>query len=381
MNRFLPYTRQTIEDADIAAVAAVLRSDFLTTGPAVTAFENALAHRVGAAHAIACANGTAALHLAALALGLGPGDTAIVPAVTFVATANCARYAGADVVFADVDPDTGLMRPEDLRAAIGRAGPGAKAVLPVHLGGQPCDMAAIGAIARDAGSSVIEDAAHAIGTIQADGTPVGACGESAMTIFSFHPAKTIAMGEGGAVTTNDAATAERLRLFCAHGIVRAPDHPPGYYEMRELGFNYRLSDIHCALGLSQLERLDALVAKRTDLVAAYDREIARLAPIVKHVRRPPGGTTGWHLYQALIDFDAAGKARTEVMIRLREAGIGTQVHYIPVHRQPYYAARGAQPDLPGAEAFYDRCLSLPLFAGMSEDDVVRVVGTLETLLS
>ncbi len=381
MNWFLPYTRQTIEEDDIAAVSAVLRSDFLTTGPAVTAFEEALAERVGATHAIACANGTAALHLAALALGLGRGDKVIVPAITFVATANCARYVGADVVFTDVDPDTGLMGAEDFQDALSRAGDGAKAVFPVHIGGQPCAMGEISVIARNANLSTVEDAAHAIGTTHADGSVAGNCRNSDMTIFSFHPAKTLAMGEGGIVTTNDAALAERLRLFCGHGIVREANHPPGYYEMKELGFNYRLSDIHSALGLSQLGRLDRLVERRAQLVALYDREVARLAPVVRPVTRIPTGATGWHLYQVLIDFDQANKSRSGVMNDLREAGIGTQVHYIPVHRQPYYAALDAQPALPGADAFYARCLSLPLYVGMEDEDAVRVVAALENILS
>ncbi len=391
MTKFLPYTRQNIDDADVAAVADVLRSDFLTTGPAVQAFEDALARRVGAAHAIACSSGTSALHLTALALDLGPDDTAIVPALTFVATANGARLTGTQILFADVDPDTGLMRPDDLSDALDRAGPGARAVYPVHIGGQTCDMPAIAGIAGEAGLTVIEDAAHAIGTVDADGAAVGGCGHSSMTVLSFHPAKTVAMGEGGAVTTNDPELARRLHLFCVHGIERdAPrltcgsGDDPWYYEMQELGLNYRLSDIHCALGLSQLGRIDAFIEKRARLVARYDAALAALAPVARPVNRTATQTTGWHLYQVLIDFEAAGITRGDAMRRLRDAGIGTQVHYIPVHHHPYYRDycrdHGGIPTLPGADAFYDRCLSLPLFTAMDDGDVDRVAETLGEIL-
>jgi dTDP-4-amino-4,6-dideoxygalactose transaminase len=293
---FLPYARQAVTEDDIAAVTAVLRSDFLTQGPAVDAFERALRETLGAQHAVACATGTAALHLAAMALGLGPGDAAIVPAITFMATANAVRYTGADVVFADVDAETGLMTAETLEDAILRAGGKARAVLPVHLNGQSADIAAIAAVAACEGLAVIEDACHAIGGTQiinkgSDGTesPIGACGASAAATFSFHPAKTIAAGEGGAVTTNDAVLAERMRQLRSHGVARDGfenaamgygadgEANPWYHELQTLGFNYRLSDLQCALGASQLARLKDAVERRSALTAAYDAALKPLA--------------------------------------------------------------------------------------------------------
>ena len=289
--KFLPYGRQVIDDDDIAAVVAVLKGDFLTTGPTVEKFEAAFAERVGARFAVACSSGTAALHLATLAAGLGEGDSAIVPTVTFLATANAVRFVGADVVFADVDKATGLLRPEDLEMAIAASSGNAKAVLPVHLGGQSADMAAIAKIAKRHGMIVIEDACHALGTTLDDGV-VGDCQHSAMAAFSFHPVKTIAMGEGGAVTTNDPVLYEKLTRLRNHGMTRDPQRfsnddlafgddgspNPWYYEMPEVGFNYRASDIHCALGLSQLRKLDAFVSARRSLADTYDRLLAPFAP-------------------------------------------------------------------------------------------------------
>lgn len=383
----LPYTRQVIDDEDIAAVTSVLRSDFLTSGPIVSKFESALARQCGARHVVACSSGTAALHLTALALGLAPGDAVIVPSITFVATANAARFCGADVIFADIDPETGLLEAAHVAEALARANKPVRAVYPVHLGGQTSDMREIGAIAAEHGLSVVEDACHALGGVVENDSRravVGDCAYSDMSIFSFHPAKMIAMGEGGAVATNDDDCAQRLRDFCNHGIVRdsgrfrdRPDTAPGYYEQQVLGYNYRASDIHCALGASQLTKLDTFVEKRAALVAAYDAGLGDVAPFVKPVRRKSQKRTGWHLYQILIDFDRAPTQREALMSRLRARGIGTQVHYMPVHRQPYYRETGAQPELPGADQFYRRCLSLPLFAGMTEADVERVVSVLK----
>jgi len=386
---FLPYGRQTIDEADIAAVAAALRGEYLTTGPTVAGFDADFARAVGAAHAVSCANGTAALHLAALALGLGPGDVVIVPTVTFLATANAARYVGAEVQFADVDPDTGLLTPETLsRAAEAarKAGGAVKSVFPVHLGGNVCDMAAIGAIARRAAWSIVEDACHAIGTAE-----IGACRNSDMAVFSLHPVKTITAGEGGVVTTQQPKLAERLARLRSHGMVRDPGTftekdqafdgggaaNPWYYEMHEPGFNYRLTDIQAALAASQLKKLTAFVARRQTLAARYDRLLARLAPAVRPV--PRVGAPALHLYAVLIDF-AAGKSRSEIMRALRAADIGTQVHYIPVHRQPYYRARYGKLDLPGADAYYARTLSLPLFPAMVDADVDRVVAALTRVI-
>lgn len=398
---FLPYGRQDIDRDDVEAVTAVLRGDWLTQGPAVEAFEAALAARTGAAHAVACANGTAALHLACLALGLGAGDAVVVPSVTFLATASAPRLAGAEVAFADVDPATGLMGPEQAEAAIARAeaaGWRVRALMPVHYAGQTADMAGLGALAAARGLAVIEDACHAVGSadLRPDGTeiPVGSCAAGGMTAFSFHPVKTIAAGEGGAVTTNDPELAARLRRLRNHGMVRDPagfedaaaafdaggGANPWYYEMPEPGFNYRLTDIQSALALSQLRRLDAFAARRRHLMALYAQRLAPLAPLVEMPGRVPWCRPAWHLCAARIDFAAAGQSRARVMAELRARGIGTQVHYIPVHRQPYWRRRYGELSLPGAGLHYERSLSLPLFPAMADADVDRVAESLGAVL-
>jgi UDP-4-amino-4,6-dideoxy-N-acetyl-beta-L-altrosamine transaminase len=380
----LPYGRQTIEDDDIAAVAEALRGDFLTTGPTVEAFEAAFAETVGARHAVACANGTAALHLAMLALDVKPGEVVIAPSITFLATANCARYVGADVVFADVDPDSGLMTPETLAEALTRVGGRRlRAVLPVHLRGDACDLPALEALARGAGAVLVEDAPHAVGTTARFGNTtetIGDVAHSAMATFSFHPVKTIATGEGGMVTTNDPALATRLRSLRSHGMVRPEGAEPWWYEMAEPGFNYRLPDILCALGLSQLAKLPRFAARRRALAQAYAQALAPLAPLVRQAAQPAWSDPVLHLMCVLIDFEAAGVTRREVVEALRARGVGTQVHYIPVHRQPYYRGLYGDLRLPGAEAWYARCLSLPLYPGMADADVAKVVGALAEVL-
>jgi UDP-4-amino-4,6-dideoxy-N-acetyl-beta-L-altrosamine transaminase len=395
---FLPYGRQVIEDDDIAAVAEALRSDFLTTGPRVEAFETAFAETVGAAHAVACSSGTAALHLAMLGLEVGPGDVVIVPSITFVATANGARYQGAEVVFADVDPDSGLMTPSTLAEAIGRLeGRRLRAVLPVHLSGHPVDLPAIQALAEAEGAVLVEDACHALGGgMSFDNRPerVGDGRHSAMACFSFHPVKTLTTGEGGMVTTNDPAMARRLAALRSHGIIRDADAfiapglsldadgaaNPWSYEMQALGYNYRLPDVLCALGLSQLAKLDRFTARRRALAARYKTLLAPLAPTVRLQPGAPYADPALHLLVALIDFEALGLTRKRVMEALRARGIGSQVHYIPVHRQPYYADRYGDIALPGADAYFARCLSLPLFPGMEDGDVDRVVEALKGML-
>ncbi len=387
---FLPYGRQSISDEDISAVVDALKADILTTGPRVDAFETAFAEAVEAKHAVVCANGTAALHLAAIAAGVEPGDVCIVPAVTFVATANCARFMGADVVFADVDPNTGLLTPDTLREAIARCeGRQVKAILPVHLSGWVVDMAAVAAIAREIGAVVIEDACHALGS-RVGSDKVGGCAHSAMSVFSFHPVKTIASGEGGMVTTNDAELATKLKRARAHGITRDPEEfqdsdaafdgnvtNPWYYEQADLGFNYRLPDILCALGHSQLNRLGEFSERRAALASLYRERMAALAPAVKVVKGEEGVDPTLHLLVALIDFPSIGRSRRNVIERLRSRGVGTQVHYIPVPDQPYYRNLYGEQALPGARAYYDRCLSLPLFPAMQDEDVDRVVEALK----
>ena len=396
MSTFLPYGRQLIEDDDIAAVIAALRSDYLTTGPRVEAFEAALREVTGAKEIVACSSGTAALHLACLALDLRAGDQVIVPSITFLATANAARLTGAEVVFADVDPDSGLMTPDTLAEALDRA-PCARAVLPVHLNGSFAPMAAIRRIAWARSLAVIEDACHALGTTYVAEGKEGRVGDGRfgeLATFSFHPVKAIATGEGGAVATNDRRLASRMRTLRNHGMTRAAadfahrdmawdregDLAPWYYEMHEPGLNYRIPDLLCALGLSQLAKLDRFIARRRQLAARYDRLIDGLGYAVRPVARPSNCTSGFHLYPVLVDFEACGITRAKAIERLRERGIGTQVHYIPVHRQPYYRGRPGAVDLPGADAYYDRVLSLPMFPALTDRDVERVVDTLGATL-
>ena len=390
----LPYGRHLIEDDDVAAVAAVLRGSHLTSGPAVEQFEDALARIVGARHAVGCSSGTAALHLALLALEIGPGDAVVVPSVTFVADMNVVRHAGAEVLFADVDPETALMGAENLTDALDRAhGARVKAAVPVHMNGQCSDLRAIAGVAEACGVGVIEDGCHALGARYRTGAgdvAIGGCRDSRMTVFSFHPVKVVAMGEGGAVTTNDATLRERLLRLRNHGLVRETEWletdalaydsdgsaNPWYYEVPEPGFNYRLSDIHSALGVSQLAKLDRFVERRRRLVDRYDRLLAPLAPLVRPIARNPDCRPAWHLYAVLIDFDAGGVSRAELMRRLGRVGIQTQVHFVPVHMQPYYRRRYGALSLPGAETYYRRCLSLPLFPAMADADVDRVVEAL-----
>lgn len=392
---FLHYGRQSIDEDDIAAVTAVLRGDWLTTGPAIARFEEAFARAVGARFAVSCANGTAALHLAALAQGLGPGDWAIVPAITFLATANALRYVGADVIFADVDPGNGLATAQTLAAAADRAPPEArgkiKAILPVHLAGQVCDMDAIRTLAHARGWAVIEDACHALGGAYGDGTSIG--GARGQAIFSFHPVKTITSAEGGMITSDDAVLAERLARLRSHGIVRDAARfensalataangaaNPWYYEMPEPGFNYRLTDVQAALGWSQLAKLRRFVERRAEIVARYDRRLAPLAPAVTPIKRNGIGRPARHLYPVLVDFPALGLDRAAAMARLRAAGVGSQVHYVPLHLQPYYRRRYGERTLPGAEAYYRRTLSLPLYPAMIDSDVDRVADALAAL--
>ncbi|CAA7618667.1 UDP-4-amino-4,6-dideoxy-N-acetyl-beta-L-altrosamine transaminase [Magnetospirillum sp. UT-4] len=389
---FLPYGCQTVEEDDIAAVAEALRSGWLTTGPLVGRFEAEFAKTVQAPHAVVCANGTAALHLAMMALGIGPGDAVCVPALTFLATANCATYVGAEVAFADVDAATGLMTPESFRAVLdGPRGARVRAVIPVHLNGQAADMAGIAALARQRGIRVVEDACHALGT-----EGIGACSHSDMAVFSLHAVKTITAGEGGVVSTRDPALAEALARLRSHGMVRdaarfesaelamAADGGanPWYYEMPEPGFNYRLPDINCALALSQLGKLDRFLARRADLVGRYDTLLAPLAPKLLPMARAGGsGAVGWHLYAARFDFDAIGHDRAAVMKALAGRGIGTQVHYLPVHLQPWYRKRNPDLALPGALAYYRHCLSLPLFPSLTDADQDRVVAALAEVLA
>ncbi|MGY6662634.1 MAG: UDP-4-amino-4,6-dideoxy-N-acetyl-beta-L-altrosamine transaminase [Glycocaulis sp.] len=385
---FLAYGRQDIDENDIAAAVRALQSDYLTTGPEIPAFEVEFAEFTGAAYATACSNGTTALHLALDALGVGEGDLCIVPSITFMATANAARYCGAEVVFADVDPETGLLTPDTLADALKRAGGKAKAVLPVHLAGVPCDMEAIAALARHHGLAIVEDSCHAIASRGASGAMVGACAHSDAATFSFHPVKSLTTGEGGMVTTNSPDLAARMARQRSHGIERDAARferaegadEPWYHEMASLGWNYRLPDINAALGRAQLARMAQFAAKRRALTAAYRELLRPLAPLVRLPADPPGSDPCRHLLNVRIDFHAAGRTRAEVMNALKARGIGTQVHYIPVHTQPYYVQRYGAQHLPGAEAHYAQTLSLPLFTRMETGDVARVCAALGEVL-
>lgn len=395
---FLPYGRQLIEADDIAAVTDALRGDYLTTGPYIARFETALAKTVGAQHAVVCANGTAALHMAARALGLGPGTKIVVPAITFLATASAPHLNGAEIVFADVDRYTGLMGPNHLGEALARAGK-ADAVFNVHLNGQCGAIEDIAGIARQHGAKIADDACHTLGAayVANDGS-VSAIGSNRfadLSVFSFHPVKTIAMGEGGAVTTNDSVLAKRLERARNHGMTREPEDfvnsdaafdetgaaNPWYYELTGPEFNWRANDIQCALGVSQLNKLGRFVARRRALAAAYDSMLRPLSPVVRTLGRTRNCLPAWHLYAVQIDFATAGVSRAQLMRALANEGIGTQVHYVPVHRQPYWVARYGGLSLPGADAYYDRCLSLPLFASMTENDAERVVTALTRFLN
>lgn len=372
MSDFIPYGRQSIDDDDVAAVADVLRSDWLTTGPKVAEFEQALAKCGGARHAVAFCNGTAALHAAMFALDIGPEDEVVVPALTFAATANAVVYQGGTPVFCDVDRETLLIDPASVAARITSR---TRAIIAVDYAGQPCDYAALQRIADRHGVTLLADACHALGGSEL-GRPVGSLAK--MTAFSFHPVKTIACGEGGAITTDDDELNRRLRLFRNHGI--STDHRQReatgswYYEMVELGYNYRLSDIHSALGLSQLRKLPRFLERRREIARRYDEAFAgleRVRPLacrgdVEHA---------YHLYVVRLSDRDAGFAE------LRGQGIGVNVHYVPVHLHPFYRNRfGTGPGLcPAAEEAYRHIVSLPIFPGLSDEDQTRVIAALTAL--
>lgn len=382
----IPYGRHSIGQADIDAVVEVLRSDWLTQGPTTERFERTFAETFGAAEAVAVNSATSALHVACLALGLGPGRSLWTSPNTFVASANCARYCGADVDFVDIDPVTYNMSVAALEqklVAARDAGRLPAVVTPVHFAGQPCDMDAIGGLAREFGFRVIEDASHAVGA-RFGGRPTGSCEYSDIAVFSFHPVKLITTGEGGLALTNDGELAETMRRLRSHGITRDParmstrSEGPWYYEQSELGFNYRMTDIAAALGLSQLASLERFIARREILAARYDELLAEL-PVVRPAQAPRR-RSAWHLYVVQIEQDARADRRT-VFDSMRSAGVGVNVHYIPVHTQPYYRALGFGPgDFPEAERYYARAITLPLHPGLSESDQDRVVEALRAAL-
>jgi UDP-4-amino-4,6-dideoxy-N-acetyl-beta-L-altrosamine transaminase len=384
--QFIPYGRQTISEADLAAVQAVLRGPYLTQGPAVPAFEEAVAEHVSARHAVASNSATSALHLACLALDLGPGDRIWTTPITFVASANCGRYCGAEVDFVDIDPATALMSMAALEHKLQQAassGTLPKVLVPVHLCGTSCDMAAIAALAQRYGVAVLEDASHAIGGSYRE-EPVGNCRYSAISVFSFHPVKIITTAEGGLATTNDPRLAQRMADLRSHGITKdearfeRPAPGPWSYEQQDLGFNYRLTDLQAALGLSQLERLEAIVTERQRLLEVYRQQLAALP--VSLLEIPASVRSALHLAVIrLHDRDHLHHRR--VFEGLRAAGIGVQLHYSPVHLQPYYRRLGfAEGDFPESEAYARNAISLPLYPGLQEHEQARVVQVLSTLL-
>lgn len=377
----IPYGRQDISEADIQAVVEVLRSDYLTQGPVVPAFEKSLAHYCSAQHAVAVNSATSALHIACLALGVGPNDVVWTTPATFVASANCALYCGAKVDFVDIDPRTYNMSVDRLAEKLALAEHSRKlpkVVIPVHLCGHPCDMTAIHALAQQYGFKVIEDASHAIGG-KYRGEPIGNCRYSDITIFSFHPVKIITTGEGGMAMTNDAELAKRMRLLRSHGISSATEdmHPRSdleiwNYQQIDLGFNYRMTEIQAALGLSQMARLNEFVAKRNELASRYDQLLTDLPVTIRS--RPLDGYSSYHLYPIRLKLEQVPKTHREVYEALRKSGILVNLHYIPVYLQPYYEQMGFKRGYcPEAERYYSEVISIPLYPGLTEAQQDRVI--------
>ena len=384
----IPYGKHHIDEEDIQAVVNVLRSGALTQGPAVEAFEKAVANYVGAKYAIAVSSATAALHLAALVAGVGPGKTLITSPITFVASANAGLYTGGDVAFADVEPDTVNMSSLALKEALEKH-PSTKAVVPVHFAGLPCDMHAIKFSADAAGALVIEDAAHALGATYPDGRPVGCCAYSSMTIFSFHPVKAIAAGEGGMITTNEEPIYRKLLRLRSHGINKLDDPltdilqsqtngylNPWYYEMQELGFHYRITDMQCALAISQFTKLDKFISRRRELVARYDAAFSQLK-FCRPAQFSGKNSSAHHIYVLRANFKDLGRARQEVMTLLKAKGVGTQVHYVPVPQQPYYQKLGfVGAKYPNAYSYYQEAMTIPLFYDLTDTQQNHVISCL-----
>jgi len=384
----IPYGRQDISQADIDAVVAVLQSDFLTQGPQVPSFEQIVAGHVGAKHALAVNSATSALHIACLALGLGPSDWLWTTPVTFVASANCGLYCGAQVDFVDIDPRTYNLCPQALKAklvAAEKAGKLPKVLVAVHLCGQPCDMAAIHALRQKYGFKIIEDASHAIGG-KYKGEFIGNSRYSDITVFSFHPVKIITTAEGGMVLTNSNELAHKMALLRSHGITRdttqmshAPDGP-WYYEQIDLGYNYRMTELQAALGVSQMQRLDTFVARRHQLAKRYDQLLADL-PVTTPWQHSDG-YSGQHLYVIRLQLDKISKTHRQVFEVLREQGIGVNLHYIPVHTQPHYQRMGFKVgDYPQAEQYYAEAISLPMFQTLTDEQQDQVVDVLSGVLA
>lgn len=376
---FLPYGRQSLDEADIQAVLEVLHSDFLTQGPAIPRFEKAMTEWCGARHGIAMANGTATLHLAAKAMGLTHGDWLWTSPITFVASANAGRYCGAQVDFVDVDPGTVNLCPERLEAKLQQAekdGRLPKIVVPVHFAGQPCALDRIYALSEKYGFQVLEDAAHALGGSYRD-ERIGNCKWSRAVSHSFHPVKIVTSAEGGMITTNDDELAWKIGMLRTHGITRETDrmegesHGPWYYQQLDLGYNFRMCDLQAALGASQMQKLERFALRRREIADLYDAALAGLP--LRPLARDPAGISGWHLYMIRLNLGEISRTRREVFESLRAQGIGVNVHYIPVHLQPDYQRLGFTAGMfPEAERYYEECITLPMFPAMQDEDVLRV---------
>lgn len=383
----IPYGKQDITQEDVDAVVEVLQSDFLTQGPVVPRFEQSVARYCGARHAVAVNSATSALHLACLALGLGHGDTLWTSPITFVASANCGLYCGAKVDFVDIDPRTYNLSVDALEKKLVQAeklGSLPKILVAVHLCGQPCEMEKIHALGQRYGFRIIEDASHAIGA-RYKNEPVGNCRYSDITVFSFHPVKIITTGEGGMALTNDDGLAEQMALLRSHGITREPEkmtHEPDggwYYQQIELGYNYRMTELQAALGVSQMSRLDAYVSRRHELARRYNEQLASLPVTIPW--QHPDSYSGLHLYVIRLNLEQIDHSHREVFEALREQGIGVNLHYIPVHTQPYYQRMGFIPgDFPEAEAYYAEAISLPMYPAMTEVEQNLVTNTIRRVI-
>jgi perosamine synthetase len=388
----ISYGRQHIDDDDIQAVIDCMRSINLTQGPMVSNFEKVISDYTGARFAVAVSSGTAGLHLAALAAGVGPGKAILTSPITFVATSNAAIYSGGAPIFADIDPHTVNISPELIKKKLAQH-PEIRVISPVHFSGLPCDMVSIKRIADDAGAVIVEDAAHALGSLYDDGSVVGNCKYSLMTVFSFHPVKSITTGEGGVITTNDEEIYRKLLRLRSHGINKKTDSfmgleasqtggipNPWYYEMQELGFHYRITDIQCALGVSQMKKLDGFVSRRRALVNRYDLAFKN-SKVIKPAQVVGRDRSAHHLYPVRIDFAAAGSSRAVIMGELRQRGVITQVHYIPVTMHPFYRRLGFDySQYPQANAYYAEALSLPLYVDLTDVDQEFVIALLIELL-
>lgn len=380
----IPYGRQDVTGEDLDAVRSVLLSDYLTQGPAVPIFEERVAAYCGARHAVAVNSATAALHIACLSLGLGHGDVLWTSPITFVASANCALYCGANVDFVDIDPSTynlSVVRLEEKLIQAKRSGKLPKIVIPVHLCGQSCDMKRIWELSREFGFRIIEDASHAIGA-KYRGEPVGNCQYSDITVFSFHPVKIITTGEGGMAVTNNSELARKMNIFRSHGITRDPDsmsHAPDgpwYYQQIELGFNYRMTDIQAALGNSQMDRLDSYVSRRQEIANRYHRMLAGMP--VNAQKQHSDAYSAYHLYVIRLELEKIKQTHREIFESMRALGIGVNLHYIPVHTHPYYQKIGfEQRDFPNAKNYYAEAISLPIYPGLSDSEQKKVIDSLK----